>query len=181
MQANQSLLEENEDDEAEDDDNHAGPGFRMHEERRVSWGESSRTPGANKEADDADREPSDDEVPQSFMIENPVKKTPVIQVRHSKGKGKSTSRKSKSNLLPLNVDDSASVKLPPRPSEIDSPVHEARSYSAPKPSFDLDAKQLALWKWVNVYDLDLFLQDVYRYYEGKGIYCIALARGLHLL
>ncbi len=25
MQANQSLLEENEDDEAEDDDNHAGP------------------------------------------------------------------------------------------------------------------------------------------------------------
>ncbi|EIW84892.1 APG9-domain-containing protein [Coniophora puteana RWD-64-598 SS2] len=45
----------------------------------------------------------------------------------------------------------------------------------------LDAYERALWKWVNVYNLDAFLQDVYRYYEGKGIYSIALARGLNLI
>ncbi|WRT66735.1 uncharacterized protein IL334_003698 [Kwoniella shivajii] len=39
----------------------------------------------------------------------------------------------------------------------------------------------ALWKWVNVDDLDGFLQEVYDYYKGKGIWCIALARVLNLL
>ncbi|WVR06657.1 hypothetical protein IAU60_003689 [Kwoniella sp. DSM 27419] len=39
----------------------------------------------------------------------------------------------------------------------------------------------ALWKWVNVEDLDRFLQEVYDYYKGKGIWCIVLARVLNLL
>jgi len=67
----------------------------------------------------------------------------------------------------------------------------------------LDAHEKALWKWVNVDDLDGFLQEVglavrfslvkllwsadwlilqvYAYFKGKGIYCIALARVLNLL
>lgn len=45
----------------------------------------------------------------------------------------------------------------------------------------LDDYEKALWNWVNVYNLDAFLQEVYSYYEGKGIYCIALSRGLNLL
>jgi len=45
----------------------------------------------------------------------------------------------------------------------------------------LDDYEKALWNWVNVYNLDAFLQDVYSYYEGKGIYSIALSRGLNLL
>ena len=45
----------------------------------------------------------------------------------------------------------------------------------------LDAYERALWSWVNVYNLDAFLQEVYHYYLGKGIYCIALSRGLNLL
>ncbi|EJD53203.1 APG9-domain-containing protein [Auricularia subglabra TFB-10046 SS5] len=45
----------------------------------------------------------------------------------------------------------------------------------------LDARERALWDWVNVYNLDAYLQQVYAYYEGKGIYCIALARLLNLL
>ncbi|KAJ3491877.1 hypothetical protein NLJ89_g11297 [Agrocybe chaxingu] len=45
----------------------------------------------------------------------------------------------------------------------------------------LDDYEKALWNWVNVYNLDAFLQEVYYYYEGKGIYSIALARGLNLL
>ncbi|KIR54433.1 autophagy-like protein 9 [Cryptococcus gattii Ru294] len=45
----------------------------------------------------------------------------------------------------------------------------------------LNAYEKALWKWVNVDDLDGFLQEVYEYYKGKGIYCIVLARVLNLL
>jgi autophagy-related protein 9 len=45
----------------------------------------------------------------------------------------------------------------------------------------LDDYEKALWNWVNVYNLDAFLQEVYYYYEGKGIYSIALSRGLNLL
>jgi autophagy-related protein 9 len=45
----------------------------------------------------------------------------------------------------------------------------------------LDDYEKALWNWVNVYNLDAFLQEVYYYYEGNGIYSIALARGLNLL
>ena len=45
----------------------------------------------------------------------------------------------------------------------------------------LDEYERALWDWVNVYNLDAFLQEAYYYYEGKGIYSIALSRGLNLL
>ncbi|KZO97798.1 APG9-domain-containing protein [Calocera viscosa TUFC12733] len=45
----------------------------------------------------------------------------------------------------------------------------------------LDAEQRALWNWVNVQNLDSYLQEVYAYYVGKGIYTIALTRGLNLL
>ena len=45
----------------------------------------------------------------------------------------------------------------------------------------LDDHEKALWNWVNVYNLDAFLQDAYYYYEGKGIFSIALSRGLNLL
>ncbi|KAN0062741.1 autophagy protein atg9 [Thecaphora frezii] len=45
----------------------------------------------------------------------------------------------------------------------------------------LDPKQKALWMWANVDNLDAFLQEVYAYYLGKGVVCIALSRGLNLL
>lgn len=45
----------------------------------------------------------------------------------------------------------------------------------------LSGRNKALWKWVNVVDLDKFLQDVYWYYKGKGLQCIIIARSLTLL
>jgi len=42
-------------------------------------------------------------------------------------------------------------------------------------------KERALWRWVNVDDLDAFLGQVYGYYTGKGIWAIALAKLLNLL
>lgn len=38
-----------------------------------------------------------------------------------------------------------------------------------------------MWRWANVENMDYFFQRVYEYYQGKGIYCILLARLLNLL
>ncbi|GAA5868016.1 hypothetical protein JCM8547_000782 [Rhodosporidiobolus lusitaniae] len=45
----------------------------------------------------------------------------------------------------------------------------------------MSARERALWRWVNVEDLDGFLQQVYLYYVGKGIWAIGLERVLNLL
>lgn len=45
----------------------------------------------------------------------------------------------------------------------------------------IDPKERAMWRWVNVQNLDNFLQSVYRYYQGKGIYSIILYNVLKLL
>lgn len=45
----------------------------------------------------------------------------------------------------------------------------------------ISPKDRALWKWANVENLDSFLQDVYLYFQGKGIYCILLSRILNLM
>lgn len=39
----------------------------------------------------------------------------------------------------------------------------------------------AMWRWVNVSNLDNFIRDVYAYYRDSGIRCILLARLLHLV
>jgi autophagy-related protein 9 len=45
----------------------------------------------------------------------------------------------------------------------------------------MSARERALWRWVNVDDLDRFLEEVYRYYLGKGVWTIGLERILNLL
>ena len=39
----------------------------------------------------------------------------------------------------------------------------------------------AMWMWINVVNLDNFMQQVYTYYTGSGIWCILLFRVLNLL
>lgn len=47
--------------------------------------------------------------------------------------------------------------------------------------FTADPREKALWRWVNVSDLDSFLVEVYSYYTNYGIYSILLRRLLTLL
>lgn len=44
----------------------------------------------------------------------------------------------------------------------------------------ISPKETALWKWANVENLDIFLQDVYKYYLGNGFYCIILQKVLNI-
>ncbi|KZS88344.1 APG9-domain-containing protein [Sistotremastrum niveocremeum HHB9708] len=177
-----SLLEEDED---EDDANNG----RDHDALMTPTQRTDRLRLGELRPNDKRQEPqdsSDDEPSQSYMIEetrpepssskprrhntkpsaprNPPKSRPITSDRHTP-------------LLPTHLDAST---MPPRPSEIDEP-EDTSSYQTPPPRQGLDPRERALWHWVNVYNLDAYLQEVYAYYEGKGIYCIALSRGLNLL
>jgi autophagy-related protein 9 len=43
------------------------------------------------------------------------------------------------------------------------------------------ARDRAMWRWVNVVNLDNFIRDVYAYYQGNGMWCTLLERVLNLL
>lgn len=45
----------------------------------------------------------------------------------------------------------------------------------------LTAKEIAMWRFANVDNLDVFLQDVYQYFAEKGFWCINLKRAINLL
>lgn len=42
-------------------------------------------------------------------------------------------------------------------------------------------REKAMWRWINITNLDNFIRDVYDYYTGSGIWCIILTRVLDLL
>lgn len=190
-QANQSVLEEDENEEREDGAAESGnPGHhlagssRSPPGRRVSWGTagapeaSALRPNIHNARDGHDS--SDDEVPQSFMIE------PTSTRKSSKRSNKTrerdrTPRKAAAPLLPAAPDVTTRVSIPPRPSELDMDDGRGSAPQHHRQMRGLDGYERALWNWVNVYNLDAFLQEVYYYYEGKGIYCIALSRILNLL
>ncbi|KAH0583667.1 hypothetical protein H2248_009280 [Termitomyces sp. 'cryptogamus'] len=175
--------------------------------RQVSWdaGASEMNvlrPNIHKE-DKLHHDSSDDEVPpQSFMIEATSRKPSSSEGKH-RAEGPSSSGRSRTlqstpgRKLPPSKSTSPrgpSLSTPPRPSEVDA--EEPEDPQTPRPGFidtlpqynrrtkplrGLDDYEKALWNWVNVYNLDAFLQEVYYYYEGKGMYSIALSRGLNLL
>jgi len=121
---------------------------------------------------------SDGEVPESFLIESPAsRRAPLSR------KGRARDPRHATNAT-THI-DAPRISVPPRPSEInvDRPplARSLPTTGQSNPKRGLDAYERALWNWVNVYNLDAFLQDVYLYYHGKGIYSIALKRGLNLL
>ena len=231
-QASQSLLEEDENRSSEEEDLEAGhsrstvfysgtaqdiplTNSRTKVHRKVSWDADPSDvnvlrPNIRQEDKIHEQDSSDDEVPQSFMIEA-ASRNPAPP----KGKGKasnfvsdegrsqplhSVSGRKLPPVLPTAAGQKlpAAVSIPPRPSEVggDADGEVTPRNSSPGTGFSeplsdyrrqstrmrgLDDYEKALWNWVNVYNLDAFLQEVYAYYEGKGIYSIALSRGLNLL
>ncbi|KAI0293550.1 autophagy protein Apg9-domain-containing protein [Russula brevipes] len=193
--ANQSVLEEDE----EDTDGAASPRHETidleaqapptsssratldasaHTQRLSRGSAEAGTLRPNVREDDRVQEESesDGEVPQSFLIESPASRRAPLS---RKGRARDP-RHASSATKPV---DPPRISVPPRPSEVGVEHLPTRSPSAagqPNPKRGLDAYERALWNWVNVYNLDAFLQEVYMYYHGKGIYSIALKRGLNL-
>ena len=177
--------------------------------RRVAWNPEASEMGIlhpNIHKEDKIHEPdsSDDEVPPSFLIEaasHPITSSHSAEQpqKQDHGRGQAlystegrklppTSLKSVSNPKPK---PKSLISTPPRPSDLtEEPIPGEFNYPSPrqnspyshyKPVRGLDNYEKALWNWINVYNLDAFLQEVYYYYDGKGIYSIALSRGLNLL
>ena len=214
-QANQSVLEEADEDEADNTSVFAlqdSPRHRANQDLNAQ----STSPGSGWRGYDPPAthrinvqeeghkhvrldhsDSSDDEVPQSFMIEASSLK-PRRKSSKARDKAKAEVPRqpprpplisrgdSTRPILPTTTQDAKAISgvSPPKPSEIDPSDRFGHNYSGPpqpKQMRGLDAYERALWNWVNVYNLDAFLQEVYHYYQGKGIYCIAISRGLNLL
>jgi autophagy-related protein 9 len=151
-----------------------------------------------------DREDSDDdEVPQSFMIETTQKPGASKGKQRDDGTVGSGSRKPLHSVARRKASTQnpgpglpMPVSIPPRPSEVDDSDRTPRTSNFEQKSTSpnssntrrtafsggLNDEQKAMWNWHNnIYNLDAFLQEIYAYYEGKGIYSIALSKGLNLL
>jgi len=59
-----------------------------------------------------------------------------------------------------------------------APPHSIRSRSGPLTG---SPKDRAMWRWVNVTNLDNFINEVYDYYMGAGIWCMVLDKVIDLL
>ena len=172
------------------------PSSKVQGKRRVYWdaGASEMAtlhPNIHKEDKIHEGGSSDDEVPQSFKVEASPHGSLAAKFEDSslppRGQALySTSGRRVPPALPTVIDKSKSPSRAPRSSEAhedEHPPSQPASLSRQPRTFmrGLDDYEKALWNWVNVYNLDAFLQEVYNYYEGNGIYSIALARGLNLL
>lgn len=145
------------------------PSVTQHGRRRVAFGPSLPRPYRG------DLNSSDDEVPQSLMIEA----TPSAKLKaHRSGQRALKTRNPKQPILPV-----ANVPTPSIPADIDdeseghqdSPLLSASQRAAPS----LTSYERALWSWVNVYNLDEYLQEVCHILRGNVVQ-LKLSRYMHI-
>ena len=128
--------------------------------------------------DEADE--MDDEVPQSLLIEGDQHTHPP------------TLEKPHNETRPPPVAGPATRETRARwqATEEQQRLHQDMNSARPQrriparhgqPLATLDPKEMAMWRWANVENLDNFLKDVYDYFLGNGIWCILLSRALNLL
>ncbi len=153
-----SVLEE--DSEPEGEGTPKGTLHRPAQSQRLSL--SELRPNINSARDNA-ADSSDDEVPQSFMIEanppaaaniTPTRSRPRGSTSSSAGAGPSTSRE-----RPQPRPRTTRKQEPVLPTHVEAPSPQATSPVSPFTS-GLNDRERALWNWVNVYNLDAYLQDV---------------------
>lgn len=130
-------------------------------------------------------EPEDEgDVPTSFFLESTSTRDRKKAARANKSVAESatSSPKSRSSkrFRRTRVKDSAypnaeRLSKPPRPSELDErPIMEedqagtATAYATTRPQQGLDDYQKAMWNWVNVYNLDAYLQEVNHILKSRG-------------
>ena len=131
-----------------------------------------------------DEDDGDDDVPKSLLIEEeeeeaaagpsrPVQTQP-LKNRYRSPRAPAASRRTKTADAQWQAAQ-AKQKLY---EDIPSPPL-ARLVGPPNTS-NSNAKEVAMWQWVNVTNLDTFMGEVYEYYRGGGIWTICLERLLDL-
>lgn len=143
---------------SDDDDSDDGG---MHGTSSVRFTNVNQTERHDLERNDEESDGEHDVEPRSLLLE-----TPRID----------RSRSKRSRRIPWNR------KGPEREESQRTDFNQStpKNFSA-LPAFKLlNPRERALWKWANVENLDLFLQEVYSYFLGNGIYCILLNRALNM-
>lgn len=138
----------------------------------------SRSPRIVGEEDDGD-----DDVPASLLVEEereeaaagssrPLQTQPHKN-RHRSPMAPAASRRTKADAQwqAAQAKQKLYEDIPPPPL--------TRSV-APSNISNSNAKEVAMWQWVNVTNLDTFMDEVYEYYRGGGIWTICLERLLDL-
>jgi len=124
----------------------------------------------------------DDDVPASLLIED-HDYPPTGTARDRQHKGQSPQDPIPG---PSNRETRAhweAVQAQQRLYQENDVVSRAGSHT-PQPSMGLltgTPREKAMYRWMNVMDVDSFIKDVYNYYTGSGIWCIILARVMDLL
>lgn len=152
------------------------------------------SPGANSLLQDAPRssngsrgppirwpqhdDEGDDDVPASLLVEsNKAMANPAL--------GQTEAQHYRSPEPPSGHGQ-AQWRPPAEEARLEVPKPSARPAAAPFRSLlnagaSFDRKNAALWRWVNISNLDSFMRDVYDYYEGGGMWCIMCSNALWLL
>ena len=131
---------------------------------------------SSKKRDEAD---VDNEVPQSLLIEEDQDVIPA-------------SRDQEPSVLPPPVPgpSNRSTRARWQAAQREQQLHHdpsphqystRQASSASRPFGLIDPKERATWIWANVDNLDGFLNEVYHYYTGHGIWSILLSRAVRLL
>lgn len=114
----------------------------------------------------------DNDVPESLLLEpNDTLAAEPIDEAHIKFHRQSTINRTSDNIQPRSTDRGA------------VPHPASRPHRSPQLPFSqtISKADAALWRWINVSNLDNFIQDVYDYFEGGGFWCILCANALWLL
>ena len=124
----------------------------------------------------------DDDVPASLLIEGHEHNTGApVQPRKSQSKSQ---RKQLAIPGPSDRENRAHWEATQEQQQLHE---EAGSRKRPRNmSLNLglltgNPREKAMWRWINITNLDHFIGDVYDYYTGFGIWCILLTRVLDLL
>ncbi|KAK1251375.1 hypothetical protein MKX07_006854 [Trichoderma sp. CBMAI-0711] len=124
----------------------------------------------------------DDDVPASLLVEsnkatsNPNPATDHDEAQHYRGGDPSSSHGHGRGHWRPHAEEARMEPPNPHPPPTSAPftslLNTGRTF---------DRKNAALWRWVNITNLDSFMRDVYDYYEGGGMWCIMCSNALWLL
>lgn len=125
----------------------------------------------------------DDDVPASLLIEG--NENPGPQSPHQTRNREAKSNKRHSAIPgPSNRETRAhweAAQAQQRLHEDDGDrASSARPVAPAARTLTGSPRDKAMWRWINVVNLDNFMEEVYTYYTGSGMWCILLSRVLNL-
>ena len=135
----------------------------------------------------AARQEQDDEVPASLMLEEHRETSPMMGRKQRRGTGETAYNLPPPIPGPATSNARAQWESTKRQQQLHDnrpgPIAPSsrRGRGPARLSVLADPKERAMWKWAQVENLDEHLNQVYEYFEEKGIWSIVLKRILVLL